>query len=100
MDLAAVSAYDAVISNMARPDEPAGPVEDGKPLPAGIVLLRQLREKGSSAPFLIYLMNFDPSKGTPAGAFAITNRPDHLLHSVMDALERLRTFPAASTTAP
>lgn len=100
MALAAVSPYDAVISNMARPDEPPGPVEDGKPLPAGIVLLRQLQEKGSTAPFLIYLMNFDPSRGTPSGVFAITNRPDHLLHSVMDALERRRTFPAPGTAAP
>jgi len=93
MELAAVASYDAVISNMERQGESAEPAADGKSLPAGLVLLRRLRESGNTAPLIFYIMHLDPSRGTPAGAFAITNRPDHLLHSVMDVLERRRSFP-------
>lgn len=40
-------------------------------------------------PRLIYFVGrLDGSRGAPAGAFGITNRPDELLHLVMDAVER------------
>lgn len=37
---------------------------------------------------VIYTLDFDPARGLPPYAFSMTNRPDHVLHSVMDAIER------------
>jgi hypothetical protein len=38
----------------------------------------------------VYTSGFDPSRGAPPYAFAITNRPDELFNDVMDVLERVR----------
>jgi CheY-like chemotaxis protein len=72
--------YDAVISDMKRegvPDE-------------GIRFLNELRNRGIYTWTVFYAGAFDPSRGTPPHAFGMTNRPDHLLHYVMDILERER----------
>jgi len=39
-------------------------------------------------PVVFYVGAFNRTEGIPPGAFAITNRPDELLHSVFDILER------------
>ena len=39
---------------------------------------------------VFYVGRVDRAAGVPAGSFGITNRPDELLHLVMDALERCR----------
>ena len=39
---------------------------------------------------IFYITKFDPAKGVPGNAFGITDRPDELLHLVLDALERKR----------
>ena len=71
--------YDAVISDMRRDDVP----DEG---------LRFLRAMGEKRPLTIfYVTELDPSRGAPPGSFAITNRPDNLVHYVMDALERVRS---------
>ena len=36
------------------------------------------------------LTEIDPTRGIPAGAFGVTNRPDQLLNLVLDALARTR----------
>ncbi len=72
------SPVDLVISDMARPGDPD----------AGLGLLPKLRAAGFQGPVVFYIGDLDRSLGTPAGAFGITNRPDELLHLVMDALER------------
>ena len=69
---------DVIISDMER----AGQQD------AGMELLGALRQRGLSTPVLFYIRQVDPSLGTPRGAFAITERPDELLHCVLDVLER------------
>jgi hypothetical protein len=71
--------FDAAISNMSR----AGRGDEGarfiERVPAGLDL-----------PVVLYILNLDPSRGTPRGAIGITNTPDGLVHLVLDALERER----------
>jgi CheY-like chemotaxis protein len=73
--------YDLVITDMAR---------DGDDK-AGQTLIRRMREKRIYRWTIIYLREFHPDDGTPAWAFAITNRPDQLLHYVIDIMERERS---------
>ncbi|MFC1719367.1 response regulator [Candidatus Poribacteria bacterium] len=70
--------YDLVFSDMDRDGESD----------AGIKFLKQFREIDNTTPVVFYIDKLDPAKGTPAGAFGITNRPDELLHLTLDALER------------
>jgi CheY-like chemotaxis protein len=73
--------YDAVISDMAR---------DGTP-DAGLRFLTEIQDRGMTQRPIFYVGEHLASKGTPAGAFAITNRPDHLIHYLIDVLERERS---------
>jgi CheY-like chemotaxis protein len=72
--------YDVIISDMKRGG-------DGQ---AGLELLSTMR-KDAIIPTIFYLTDFDRSKGIPVDAFGITNRPDELIHYVMDILERERS---------
>jgi hypothetical protein len=72
--------YDLVISDMAR---------HGKP-DAGLELLSLLRELRNDSAVIYYVGRVDPSRGTPVGAFGIADRPEPLLHYVLDVLERAR----------
>jgi CheY-like chemotaxis protein len=69
--------FDLVISDIER--------EDRKD--EGLRFVKQIRGK---PPTILYVTNLDRERGTPADAFAITNRPDQLLHYVLDALDRER----------
>lgn len=72
--------YDLILSDMLRARE----------ADAGIKFLSQLRPNDEVTPVIFYVGTFKPELGVPGGAFGITNRPDELLHLVMDALERKR----------
>lgn len=74
------SKYDVIISDMARVDE-----KD-----SGLKFLNKFQEDDKTTPVIFYIGIFDPKLGIPGGAFGITNRPDELLHLVLDALERKR----------
>ena len=50
--------------------------------------MNKFREDDDPTPVIFYIGIFDPKLGIPGGAFGITNRPDELLHLVLDALER------------
>jgi hypothetical protein len=70
--------FHAVISNISRngnPDE-------------GLQMLKAIRDE--SPPIVFYILNLDESRGTPPGSFGITNRPDELMHLLLDVLERTR----------
>ena len=69
---------DLVISDMTR----------GVEATAGLKFLEQFRKEDKTTPVIFYVGVFDPEKGVPVQAFAITNRPDELLHLTLDALER------------
>lgn len=56
----------------------------------GIDALPRLRVAGPETAVVFYVGHVDRAAGVPAGSFGITNRPDELLHLVMDALERCR----------
>jgi CheY-like chemotaxis protein len=67
-----------IISDISRDDESA----DGR------ALIEAIRARSRSLPVVLYVERLDRARGTPAGAFGITNRPDQLLNLVMDALDR------------
>jgi len=70
--------YDVVISDIRRPEG-----DD-----AGIAMVSRMKDEGVFKWTIFYVLRKED--GVPAHAFNITNRPDHLLHYVMDALERER----------
>jgi CheY-like chemotaxis protein len=70
--------YDLVISDMARDSDAT----------AGLDFLKRFRVEDKTTPVIFYVGVFDPTKGIPPLAFGITNRPDELLHLILDALER------------
>jgi len=72
--------YDVVISDMER----NGVTDEG------LRLLRQMQERRSYLKTVLYTFNLKPETGIPQGAFGITERPDELLHYILDILERER----------
>lgn len=70
--------YDLILSDIARPT--------GEP--TGIDFLRRYRSDGGSLPLIFYISKLNEDKPVPLGAFGVTNRPDELVHLVLDALER------------
>ena len=52
--------------------------------------VRFVQQIGGKPPTILYVTKLDEELGTPAHAFAITNRPDQLLHYVLDVLDRER----------
>ena len=81
--------YDVVVSDIAR--------EGNKR--AGLEMRAQMEQENTSRWTIFYVEKLDtatlpggkwPHPIVPPGGFAITNRPDHLLHSILDALERDR----------
>jgi CheY-like chemotaxis protein len=75
-----IGTYDLILSDMAHDHDPT----------AGLSLLQQLPSEPKT-PVIFYVGIMDPSKGVPARAFGITNRPDELLHLTLDALERTKS---------
>jgi len=73
--------YDLILSDIAREDDPIG----------GLKFLQEYGKKTQRLPVIFYVGTFLPEKGVPPYAFGITNRPDELLHLIMDALERIKT---------
>lgn len=69
--------YDLILSDMKRGPYPG----------AGRELLEELMLRKYAAPVVFYIGHVDRGM-PPSGAFAITDRPDELLHYVFDVLER------------
>ena len=57
---------------------------------AGVDALPSLRSAAPETPVVFYIGQ-ESTRGVPVGAFGITNRPDELLHLVLDVLERRRS---------
>ena len=72
--------YDLILSDIARP-------ESGK---AGLEFLESYRQRPieQRVPLVFYVSVRDEEQPLPVGAFGLTNRPDTLVHLVIDALER------------
>jgi CheY-like chemotaxis protein len=73
--------YHVIISDMGR----EGKHNEGKRFLAKI-----RKEYPLDVPVIFYIGKYDPKQGIPPYAFGMTNHPDHLLHYIMDALERQR----------
>jgi CheY-like chemotaxis protein len=76
-------AFDIIISDISRDLPVVDPT-------AGLAMLPCVREAGFLQPVIYYVGRPDPAAGIPPGAFGLTNRPDQLLHLVIDALSRVR----------
>lgn len=74
------SGFDLAISDIAR---------EGKDT-AGVDALPALHSAAPETPVVFYIGQ-PPTRGVPVGAFGITNRPDELLHLILDVLERSRS---------
>ncbi len=72
--------YDLVVSDMSRGGTPS----------EGLVLLQEMRKNRYPQRVVFYVGTIDPEKDKPAESFGITDRPDELLHLIMDILERQR----------
>jgi hypothetical protein len=70
--------YSMVITDMERPESPT----------AGLDLINRMVGAGIHIRTVIYLWAFNPGLGTPPYTFGITNRPDELLHYIIDICER------------
>lgn len=71
--------FDLVISDIARGDE----------RDAGLRMAVELVKRGVTAPIIFYVG--EAHKPIPNEAFGMTDRPDELLHLVLDALARRRS---------
>jgi len=70
--------YNTVVSDIKR----------GENEKAGIDMVSSMWDEAIYRWTIFYVADLEP--GIPAHAFNITNRPDHLLHFIMDVLERER----------
>src|SRR5947208_6239181 len=71
------SAYEVVVSDMVRGDDPL----------AGIHLVEAMMREGIQKPVIFLVLQLDRSKGTPMGAIAITDNPLILLHNILNVIE-------------
>lgn len=67
-----------LVSDIARPEGQSN----------GIASLQTLHDHYPALPAIFYVGNFNVQDGVPAGAFGITNRPDELLHLILDIMGR------------
>jgi CheY-like chemotaxis protein len=81
IDVLRQGSIDLVISDMSRDG-----VQD-----EGMRFLLRAIELRISRPTIFTVGNFQPDRGTPPYAFAITNKVDELIHYVLDIAERLRS---------
>lgn len=82
----AAARHDVVISDIGRDDPDK---------PTGAVFAKDLLDAAANAgitapPVVYYISHIDENRPNPVGSFGLTNRPDDLVHMVVDALERRR----------
>jgi hypothetical protein len=88
VDLALSTAEAIHIASALAPDVVISDIDRDGNRVAGLEGLETFAQRGLGFPFVFYTGEIDPTKPTPRGAFAITDRPDSLLHYVFDLLER------------
>ncbi len=72
--------YDLILSDINRPE--------GEPSGLDFLAAYRQRPVDQRVPVIFYVTVRDRDKPLPLAAFGLTNRPDELLHLVIDALER------------
>ena len=73
--------YDLILSDIAR-----GPRGD-----EGVAALPAIRSVAPDIPVIFYVADLKEGREPPPGSAGITNRPEELLHLVLDVLERRRS---------
>ena len=71
------SAYEVVVSDMIRGDDPL----------AGIHMIEEMMRESIRKPVIFLVLQLDRSRGTPMGAVAITDNPLTLLHNILNVVE-------------
>jgi CheY-like chemotaxis protein len=66
-------------------------VRDSDP-DAGLDMLKRFVEEKVYLPVGFYVSMYEPERGVPSGAAGITDRPDMLLHLVLDIMARSRSL--------
>lgn len=85
----AVSSEEGIYSaKHLRPDVIVSDIARHGDQNAGLEFLKTARAEGVAAPIIYYTGCVDEARGVPAGAFGITDRPDQVLHLILDVLER------------
>lgn len=85
----AVSSDEAIHSaKYLRPDVIVSDMNRHGQQNAGLEFLKKARAEGISTPIIYYTGHVDEARGRPIGAFGITDRPDEVLHLILDVLER------------
>ena len=81
-----------MIHQASRPHEWASsdPRHDSDPQTAGMQLVQAMRSSGFDQPVVAYVGQIDRTRGTPPGLSGLTDRPDELVHLLIDVLERIR----------
>jgi len=72
--------FDVIVSDIARGGSPE----------EGVQALPALRQVTPSTAVIFYTGVLKPGSDRPPSAFGITNRPDELMHLILDVLERLK----------
>jgi AcrR family transcriptional regulator/CheY-like chemotaxis protein len=72
---------DVIISDIARPEAER----------AGLDGLPRIQRAYPGVPVIFYIGRLDPDQAKPPGSFGITNRPEELVHLILDVLERKRS---------
>lgn len=75
--------FDIIVSDIGRDLQQPEPK-------AGLAMLTRLRAEKFRQPLIFYVGRVDPDASAPAGSVGLTNRPDQLLHLILDALARVR----------
>lgn len=86
--------YHAVISDIKRTE---GERTEGEK--AGLQMISRMLEERVYRWTIFYVLKVEEVEGVPKNAFGITNRPDRLLHLIMDVLERERWGQLSPTVA-
>ncbi len=96
--------YDAVISNINRPDEminnttPCFPdTKSGTPAGAGCEMLKEMHDlyRKKMPPTILYSARFPKDAGSPPFSSGVTNSVDKLFNLIFDALELRKVDDAA-----
>lgn len=70
--------FQLVISDIRRGDKAT----------AGLELMHEMHGRQPTPPIIFYVSELNKAKGTPPGAFGITDDPNELIHLVLDVAER------------
>lgn len=88
VDVATSSEEGIHSAKLVRPDVIVSDMNRHGQQNAGLQFLAAARAEGILTPIIYYTSYVDKARGVPPRAFGITDRPDEVLHLILDVLER------------